>query len=83
MTRDVVKSECRTLKIRSCSNLQHLLNTRFVQVADLEIEKCDVTKDTFKIFGGEALQTVLITQSRSFDDEVARYLALDSPFMKI
>ena len=81
--REIVKSDCVNFTMDSCSNLHHLNNSRFVNATHVTITRTDISKDVFKVFSGEAVTNLIINYSPSCDDELIRYLTVDSPFKKI
>jgi hypothetical protein len=83
MSHEIVKSDCKRLSMKSCSNIQHLMNTRFINAAQVKIVRCDVQIETFKLFGGETLNNLKINYCYSFDDDQLKYLTTDSPFMHL
>lgn len=83
MDREIVKSDCVNFTMDSCSNLLHLQNSRFVNATQITITRTDISKDIFKIFSGEAVTNLTINYSPSTDDDLIKYLTLDSPFKRI
>ena len=55
MCREIIQSECKYFTMKACSNLQHMQNTKFINASNVNIIRCDVMKDTLKIFSGENL----------------------------
>lgn len=82
--KELSKSECVNFFMHACSNIQHLYNLKFINCKKVVIQKCDVMQDAFRLFtGGEALEHLEVSHNFRLDDEVIRYLALESPFDRI
>jgi hypothetical protein len=60
-----------------------LQNSRFVNATEITITRTDISKDIFKIFSGEAVTNLTINYSPSTDDDLIKFLTLDSPFKRI
>lgn len=60
MFHEITKSECVNYYMESCSNLQHLHNSRFINAHTVKIVRCDIVRENFKIFGGENLTNLTI-----------------------
>ena len=70
--------------MHACSNIQHLYNIKFINCKSVIIQKCDIMQEAFRLFiGGEVLEHLEVSNNFRFDDEVTRYLSLESPFDKI
>ena len=60
MNKEMVKSDAKHFTLKACSNLQHLFNTRFVNSSFVNIIRCDVMRELFKIFSGEVVEHMII-----------------------
>ena len=77
-----MKSECKYLTVKSCSNLQHLEHTKFVNCEQANLVRCEIMRDNLKIFG-EALRVLAVRRTCSVDNIVAKHIAFDSPFKNL
>ena len=82
INKDVTKSECRYLTMKSCANLQHLDHTKFFHCEQANLVRCEILRDNLKIFK-DKLKILTIRRTFSVDGIVAKYLAFDSPFSKL
>ena len=82
INKEIVRSECKYLTMKSCSNLQHLEHTKFVNCEQANLIRCEIMRDNLKIFS-DSLQTLCIRRTYSVDNIVAKYLAFDSPFRNL
>ena len=65
--RETVKTECKYLTMKSCSNLQHLEHTKFINCEQANLVRCEIMRDNLKIFG-ECLKVLCIRQTFSVDN---------------
>ncbi|CDW75764.1 UNKNOWN [Stylonychia lemnae] len=80
--KETVKTECKYLTMKSCSNVQHLEHTKFINCEQANLVRCEIMRDNLKVFG-ENLKVLAIRRTFSVDNIVAKYLAFDSPFKNL
>eukprot|EP00347_Sterkiella_histriomuscorum_P003974 403362225 len=82
ISKEIVKSECKYLTMKSCSNIQHLEHTKMINCEQANIVRCEIMRDNLKIFS-ENLKVLAIRRTFSVENIVAKYLAFDSPFKNL
>jgi hypothetical protein len=82
ITKETVKSDCKYLTMKSCSNLQHLEHTKFVHCEQANLVRCEILRDNLKIFG-DNLKVLCVRRTFSVDNIVVKYLSFDSPFKNL
>jgi len=82
INKDVSKSECKYITMKSCANLQNLDHTKFFACEQVNLVRCEIMRDNLKIFS-ESLKVLAIRRTFSVDSIVTKYLAFDSPFKNL
>lgn len=82
INKETVKSDCKYLTMKSCSNLQNLDHTKFVNCKQANLIRCELMRDNLKIFSDD-LEVLCVKKTFSVDNIVAKYLAFDSPFRNL
>lgn len=82
ITKESVHSQCRYLTLKNCSNLQNLDLTRFDLCEQANLVRCEMLKETLKIFG-ENLKVLQVRRTFSVDTIICKFLAYHSPFKNL
>jgi hypothetical protein len=82
IAREQVKSQCRSLTLKSCTNLQNLDHTKLQECQQVHMEHCELLRDNLKVYG-EKLRSLTIKHTFSVDGLVAKWIAFESPFKRL
>ena len=80
--KEISKSICRYLILKSCGGLQHTFRTRFLECEQASLTNCDVNKYTFQQFG-EKLRLLICKQTYTVDSRLCKYIAIESKFTQL
>ena len=82
ISRDQIKSECKYLTLKGCSNMQNMEHSKMLDCEQANLVRTEILKNNLNIFS-DKLRVLTVRRTFSVDNIICSFLAFTSPFKNL